>query len=149
MKPTRWRHTVTAPRSTRPSATSSASSCGTAPTTTSFSRPRRTRVTPTTSPCCCLDLKAPEGEPGLSGDVRQAATDEDRTIEWSLEEVTPAYFHEIAERRTKELGIKEKYVRKSLQFLISESAKKIAKYDTQLRQLRDETDPKRLSLQGN
>lgn len=100
-------------------------------------------------PYALLDLKAPEGEPSLSADVRQAATDEDRTIEWSLEEVTPAYFHEIAERRTKELGIKEKYVRKSLQFLISESAKKIAKYDTQLRQIRDETDPKRLSIQGN
>src|SRR5262249_16780412 len=100
-------------------------------------------------PYAPLDFKAPEGEPGLSDDVRQSATDEDRTIEWSLEEVTPAYFHEIAERRTKELGIKEKYVRKSLQFLISESAKKIAKYDTQLRLLRDEADPKRLSLQGN
>src|SRR5439155_22286466 len=59
------------------------------------------------------------------------------------------YFKEIAERRTKELGIKEKYVRKSLQYLISESAKKIAKYDSQLRQIRDENDPKRLSLQGN
>jgi superfamily II DNA or RNA helicase len=100
-------------------------------------------------PYALLDLKAPEGEPGLSGEVRQAATDEDRTIEWSLEEVTPTYFHEIAEHRTKELGIKEKYVRKSLQFLISESAKKTVKYDTQLRNLRDETDPKRLSIQGN
>src|SRR5262249_6361412 len=100
-------------------------------------------------PYALLDLKAPEGEPGLPGDVRQAATDEDRTIGWSLEEVTPADFHEIAEGGTKEWGIKEKYVRKSLQFLISESAKKIAKYDTQLRQLRDETDPKRLSIQGN
>ena len=33
--------------------------------------------------------------------------------------------------------------------VISESAKKIAKYDSQLRQIRDENDPKRLSLQGN
>jgi hypothetical protein len=100
-------------------------------------------------PYALLDLKAPEGEPALAGEMRQAAADEDRTIEWSLEEVTPAYFKEIADRRTRELGIKAKYVRKSLQFLISESAKKIARYDTQLRQLRDETDPKRLSLQGN
>jgi hypothetical protein len=100
-------------------------------------------------PYALLDLKASEGGPALAEELRQKATDEDRTIEWSLEEVTPAYFKEIADRRTKELSIKEKYVRKSLQFLISGSAKKIAKYDSQLRQLRDETDPKRLSLQGN
>jgi superfamily II DNA or RNA helicase len=100
-------------------------------------------------PYALLDLKAPEGQPPLAADLRQQATDEDRTIEWSLEEVTPEYFQEVAGRRTRELSIKEKYVRKSLQFLLSESAKKIAKYDGQLRQLRDETDPKRLSLQGN
>ena len=47
------------------------------------------------------------------------------------------------------LRIKEKYVRKSLQFLIGESIKKIAQYDAQLRQLRDENDPQRLNLQGN
>ncbi|MBI2806091.1 MAG: DUF3883 domain-containing protein [Planctomycetes bacterium] len=100
-------------------------------------------------PYALLDLKTPDAEPKVPEEVRQTATDEDHTIEWSLEEVTPAYFGEIADRRTRELAIKEKYVRKSLQFLISESAKKITKYDTQLRQIRDENDPKRLSLQGN
>ena len=100
-------------------------------------------------PYALLDLKTPEGKPDLSDEHRQTAANEDQTIDWSLEEVTPGYFNEIAQRRKKELAIKEKYVRKSLQFLISESAKKIAKYDSQLRQLRDETDPKRLSLQGN
>jgi hypothetical protein len=100
-------------------------------------------------PYALLDLKTPEAEPSVTAEVRQSATDEDHTIEWSLEEVTPAYFGEIADRRTRELAIKEKYVRKSLQFLISESAKKITKYDAQLRQIRDENDPKRLSLQGN
>jgi superfamily II DNA or RNA helicase len=100
-------------------------------------------------PYALLDLKAPEGNPELAQDIRQTATDEDQIIEWSLDEVTGVYFKEIAERRTKELTIKEKYVRKSLQFLISESAKKITRYDTQLRQLRDETDPKRLSILGN
>ena len=43
--------------------------------------------------------------------------------------MTPEYFGEINDRRNRELGIKEKYVRKSLQFLISQSNKKIAKYD--------------------
>jgi hypothetical protein len=47
------------------------------------------------------------------------------------------------------MSIKEKYVRKSLQFLIGESIKKLAQYDTQLRQMRDENEPRRLNIQGN
>jgi len=100
-------------------------------------------------PYALLDLKTPDGEPPLAQDIRQTATDGDTLINWSLDEVTPGYFGEIQSRRTRELGIKEKYVRKSLQFLISESNKKIAKYDQQLRQIHDESDPKRLNIQGN
>lgn len=100
-------------------------------------------------PYALLDLKTPEAEPDLAAELRRQATDEDRTIEWSLEEVTPGYFGEITDRRTRELAIKEKYIRKSLQFLISESAKKITRYDGQLRQLGSDDDQKRLSLQGN
>ena len=76
----------------------------------------------------------------------RAATDEDHIIDWSLEEVTPGVLRGDRDRRARELGIKEKYVRKSLQFLISESIKKITKYDHQLRQIRDENDPKRLNI---
>jgi hypothetical protein len=100
-------------------------------------------------PYALLDLKAPDGEPAVAQRVRQSATDADTVINWSLDEVTPEYFGEIQTRRTRELAIKEKYVRKSLQFLISESNKKIAKYDSQLRQLRFEDDPARLNIQGN
>ena len=57
--------------------------------------------------------------------------------------MTLKYIGEIEERRHKELAIKEKYVRKSLQFLIGQSINKIAKYDGQLRQIRDE------NVQGN
>ena len=97
----------------------------------------------------CSTSRPRESAADVPADVRQTATSEDVVIDWSLEEVTPEYFAEINERRSSELGIKEKYVRKSLQFLISESVKKIAKYDQQLRPIRDENDPKRLSLQGN
>ncbi len=100
-------------------------------------------------PYALLDLKTPDAEPDLAAELRRAATDQDRTIEWSLDEVTPRYFGEITDRRTRELAIKEKYIRKSLQFLISESAKKITRYDSQLRQLGSDDDQKRLSLQGN
>ena len=100
-------------------------------------------------PYALLDLKPPDREPKMPPEVRQAATDADRVVNWSLDEVTPEYFGEIQTRRTRELGIKEKYVRKSLQFLISESNRKIAKYDNQLRQMRFDDDPARLNIQGN
>jgi superfamily II DNA or RNA helicase len=100
-------------------------------------------------PYALLDLKAPEGAVDVPATARQTATNDDVVIDWSLDEVTPEYFAEINERRGRELAIKEKYVRKSLQHLIGESVKKIARYDQQLRPIRDENDPKRLSLQGN
>jgi hypothetical protein len=76
-----------------------------------------------------LDLKSPEGGVDVAADVRQSATAEDQVIDWSLDAVTPSYFGEIETRRKNELGIKEKYVRKSLQFLIGESIRKLAQYD--------------------
>src|SRR5262249_21592301 len=97
-------------------------------------------------PYALLDLKAPENAADVPQAVRQTATNQDAVIDWSLDELTPDYFAEIQERRSRELGIKVKYVRKSLQHLIGESVKKIAKYDQQLRPIRDENDPKRLSL---
>jgi len=100
-------------------------------------------------PYALLDLKPPEGDVACPAPVRQAATDEDQIIDWSLDEVTPGYFGEIEARRQKELGIKEKYVRKSLQFLMGESIKKIAAFDKQLREIRDESDPRRLNIVGN
>ncbi|HVC98494.1 MAG TPA: helicase-related protein [Pirellulales bacterium] len=128
--------------------------------TSSSSSSLATHASPTTSrqaslifhktqPYALLDLKTPETAAGPPSEVRQAAADEDSVIDWSLDSVTPEYFSEIRTRRERELGIKEKYVRKSLQFLISESNKKLAKYDAQLRQMRLEDDPKRLGLQGN
>ncbi len=100
-------------------------------------------------PYALLDMKTPDSKADVPGETRQVATDEDAVINWSLEGVTPDYFAEIDERRDRELGIKEKYVRKSLQHLIAESVKKIGKYDTQLRQIKDETDQRRLNLLGN
>jgi hypothetical protein len=100
-------------------------------------------------PYALLDLKTPEGEVDVAADVRQSATAEDQIIDWALDAVTPSCFEEIATRRQHELRIKEKYVRKSLQLLIGESIQKLAQYDAQLRQRRDENDPQRLNIQGN
>jgi hypothetical protein len=100
-------------------------------------------------PYALLDLKPPESAVAVPREVRESAANEDEIIDWSLEAVTPDYFGEIEKRRHRELAIKEKYVRKSLQFLIGESIKKITKFDQQLREIRDENDPKRLNIVGN
>ncbi len=100
-------------------------------------------------PYALLDLKSPDSTTEVPAEARQVAAAADAVINWSLEEVTPEYFGEINQRRSRELGIREKYVRKSLQHLIGESVKKMAKYDQQLRHIKDEADQKRLSLLGN
>ena len=100
-------------------------------------------------PYALLDLKIPEGSIDVAADVRRSATEQDQVIDWSLDAVTPSYFGEIEARRMNELRIKEKYVRKSLQFLIGVSIKKLSQYDAQLRQMREENDPRRLNIQGN
>jgi hypothetical protein len=61
-------------------------------------------------PYALLDLKAPDDGADVAGPVRERATNEDTVIDWSLDEVTPEYFQEINERRSRELGIKEKWV---------------------------------------
>jgi superfamily II DNA or RNA helicase len=100
-------------------------------------------------PYALLDMKSSDSGIEVPGAARQVATDQDSVINWSLEGVTPEYFAEIDERRSRELGIKEKYVRKSLQHLIGESVKKIGRYDQQLRQFKEDSDPKRLNIIGN
>ncbi|MGQ4810179.1 ATP-dependent RNA helicase DbpA [Candidatus Entotheonellaceae bacterium PAL068K] len=100
-------------------------------------------------PYALLDLKTPDSGAPVAAEVRQSATEEDQIIDWSLDAVTPSYFREIEERCKNELSIKEKYVRKSLQFLIAESIQKLTQYDAQLRQIPDGKDPRRLNIQGN
>jgi superfamily II DNA or RNA helicase len=101
-----------------------------------------------TQPYAMLDLKSPDSVPTLSEDIKQSAQQEDNVIDWSLNEIVSPYFNEISERRNCELAIKEKYVRKSLQFLISESNKKIADYDRRLREFMFKDDSKSLHLKG-
>lgn len=101
-------------------------------------------------PYALLDLKCPDGDPPAApSEVMDAATDEDAVIDWSLENVLEPYFGEIQERCQRELSIKEKYIRKSLQHLITTSNRKINKYDAQLRDFRDPNDPKALHIKGN
>ena len=95
-----------------------------------------------TQPYAMLDLKSPDSLPDISGDFKQVAEQEDDMTDWALDEIVTPYFEEIKERRNRELAIKEKYVKKSLQFLILESNKKIADYDRRLKEFLIKEGPK-------
>jgi len=93
-------------------------------------------------PYAMLDLKSPDSLPGIPGNLKTDAQEEDQMIDWALDEIVAPYHEEISKRRNQELAIKEKYVRKSLQFLISESNKKIADYDRRLKEFLVKEGPK-------
>jgi superfamily II DNA or RNA helicase len=93
-------------------------------------------------PYAMLDLKSPDSLPGIPDDLKSEAQEEDQMIDWALDEIVAPYYGEISERRNHELAIKEKYVRKSLQFLITESNKKIANYDRRLKEFLVKEGPK-------
>jgi len=100
-------------------------------------------------PYALLDLKIPDCETSLPESMFSAAADEDNVINWYLDNGMAPYFTEIKERRNRELAIMSKYVQKSLNHLITESNRKIAKYDLKLRNFSNPNDPKSLSIRGN
>jgi len=100
-------------------------------------------------PYALLDLKSPDEPPGVDPAIKHAAHDEDNVIDWALDAVVAPYFEEVSERRTRELSIKEKYIRKSLNFLIGESNRKIINYDRKIGSYLDPNDGQVLNLKGN
>jgi len=100
-------------------------------------------------PYALLDLKSPEAIPEPPQALQQAAHGEDNVIDWALDAIVSPYFQEVTERRGRELAVKEKYVRKSLQFLIAESNKKIMGYDRKIGEFLDPNDPRALNIKGN
>ena len=102
-----------------------------------------------TQPYALLDLKSPDQAPQVAADLQQGAHDEDGVIDWALDAIVAPYFQEVAERRGRELAIKEKYIRKSLNHLIADSNRKIIDYDRKIREFLNPNDPKALNLKGN
>ena len=100
-------------------------------------------------PYALLDLKSPDDPPAVDAEIQQAAHEEDEVIDWSLDEVVAPYFQEVSERRGHELAIKEKYIRKSLNYLIAESNRKIMGYDRKIGSFLDPNDRQALNIKGN
>jgi len=100
-------------------------------------------------PYALLDLKSPDDPPPVSAELQQTAHEEDDVIDWSLDAVVAPYFKEVSERRNHELAIKEKYIRKSLNYLIAESNRKIMTYDRKISEFLDPNDTRALNIKGN
>lgn len=100
-------------------------------------------------PYALLDLKIPDDKLSFPESISSAAVDENSVINWYLDNGMAPYFTEIKERRNRELAIMSKYIQKSLNHLITESNRKIAKYDQKLRNFSNPNDPKSLNIRGN
>lgn len=100
-------------------------------------------------PYALLDLKSPDRPPAVDPAIKDAAHDEDSVIDWALDAVVAPYFQEVSQRRNRELAIKEKYIRKSLNFLIGESNRKIMDYDRKISSFLNPNDPQVLNIKGN
>ena len=74
------------------------------------------------------DLKAPGSPIEAPADVKRLYSQRDKIIDWILDRVLPSYFEEIKSRMLREAGIKEKYLKKSMNALISESIAKLSGY---------------------
>jgi len=100
-------------------------------------------------PYALLDLKSPDQLPCIPPELREIAQAEDHVIDWALDAVVAPYFQEMSDRRNHELAIKEKYVRKSLNYLIGESNRKLMDYDRKVNSFLNPNDPQALNLKGN
>jgi hypothetical protein len=74
------------------------------------------------------DLKAPEGRIEEHPDVGKLFAQRDGIINYALDRLLLSYLEEVRSRRLREAEIKEKYLRKSMNALISESIAKLSEY---------------------
>ncbi len=90
-------------------------------------RPAQTDVLTRKSPAVLLDFQeGPGGSPIPWGDRLPDSTE--AVVDWSLDHVVDRYLNELRQRRLRELQVKERYLRRSLNTLISESNRKLGDY---------------------
>lgn len=84
------------------------------------------------SPAVLLDLGEADGRSSPPESVRVLGGGMQEVADWSLDRVLDPYLDELRERRLRELEVKERYLKYSLNTLISESNRKLAHYDQRL-----------------
>ncbi len=84
------------------------------------------------SPAILLDLMEADAPSSLPEPVRALCDEMQEVANWSLDHVLDPYLDELREARLRELEIKERYLKHSLNILISESNCKLADYQRRL-----------------
>ena len=74
------------------------------------------------------DLKTPGSSIDAPSYVGGLYARRDEVIDWALEHALPTYYEEIKGKRLREAEIKEKYLKRSMNALISESIAKLSEY---------------------
>lgn len=62
------------------------------------------------------------------------AVAEEKILAWAYDQVLDGFFEEVTRERRREVEIRRKYARKSLEYLISESVKKLTRYKLESRE---------------
>jgi len=79
------------------------------------------------SPVVLLDLQ--EGQDGEIVSWRHRVSEgTEAVVDWSLDHVLDPYLAELRQRRLRELQVKERYLKHSLNMLISQSNRKLGEY---------------------
>lgn len=84
------------------------------------------------SPAILLDLKDAGASPLVPEEVTTLYEGADEVVDWSLDHVLEPYLDELRHRRLRELKIKERYLKHSLNTLISRSNRKLGEYHRRL-----------------
>jgi len=84
------------------------------------------------SPAILLDLKGADTSPSVPEELAALCEGTERVVDWSLDQVLEPYLEELRHRRLRELKVKERYLRHSLNTLISESNRKLGDYHRRL-----------------
>jgi superfamily II DNA or RNA helicase len=79
-----------------------------------------------------LDLKDADASPYVPEEVTALYEGTDEVVDWSLDQVLEPYLDELRDRRLRELKIKERYLKHSLNTLISLSNRKLGEYHRRL-----------------
>jgi len=84
------------------------------------------------SPAVMLDLKGADTSPSVPEELAALCEGTEDVIDWSLDQVLEPYLQELHDRRLQELQVKERYLKHSLNTLISESNRKLGDYHRRL-----------------
>lgn len=75
------------------------------------------------------DLKAVESAQNVPEGLKSLYQEREKVVDWSLGHSLQRYFEEIRRRRLREIEVREKYLKKSMDALIADSIRRLGEYE--------------------